>query len=150
MPPIGDDMSVLEGAQPIMSKKRNVVLYLDKGLVEKSRELGFNLSKTFENHLKNLIAQFSNTNTLSMNQSGQQSSPGEIRTLVGGSKARYAWPLHHRASPHYLPNTSNLLSAPSLSFPRSNKRSHRLRNLQRWFLTSQSCHPSMICNTVWC
>jgi site-specific recombinase XerD len=27
-----------------------------------------------------------------------KSSPGEIRTLVGGSKARYAWPLHHRAS----------------------------------------------------
>jgi site-specific recombinase XerD len=27
-----------------------------------------------------------------------QGSPGEIRTLVGGSKARYAWPLHHRAS----------------------------------------------------
>jgi hypothetical protein len=26
-----------------------------------------------------------------------QGSPGEIRTLVGGSKARYAWPLHHRA-----------------------------------------------------
>ena len=25
-------------------------------------------------------------------------SPGEIRTLVGGSKARYACPLHHRAS----------------------------------------------------
>ncbi len=25
-------------------------------------------------------------------------SPGEIRTLVDGSKARYAWPLHHRAS----------------------------------------------------
>ena len=25
-------------------------------------------------------------------------SPGEIRTPVGGSKARYACPLHHRAS----------------------------------------------------
>ena len=87
MPPIGDDMSVLEGAQPIMSKKRNVVLYLDKGLVEKSRELGFNLSKTFENYLKSLIAQFSSFGNLSFNQ---QSSPGEIRTLVGGSKARYA------------------------------------------------------------
>ncbi len=31
------------------------MLYLDKELVEKSKELGFNLSKTFENHLKNLI-----------------------------------------------------------------------------------------------
>jgi post-segregation antitoxin (ccd killing protein) len=38
-----------------MSNKRNVVLYLDKELVEKSKALGFNLSKTFENHLKHLI-----------------------------------------------------------------------------------------------
>jgi hypothetical protein len=35
--------------------KGNVVLYLDKELVEKSKELGFNLSKTFENRLKHLI-----------------------------------------------------------------------------------------------
>jgi hypothetical protein len=26
-----------------------------------------------------------------------KSSPGEIRTLVNGSKGHYAWPLHHRA-----------------------------------------------------
>ena len=32
-----------------MTTKGNVVLYLDKELVEKSKELGFNLSKTFEN-----------------------------------------------------------------------------------------------------
>jgi hypothetical protein len=38
-----------------MTTKGNVVLYLDKELVEKSKELGFNLSKTFENHLKHLI-----------------------------------------------------------------------------------------------
>ena len=31
-------------------------------------------------------------------------SPGEIRTLVGGSKARYAWPLHHRASRTMFPS----------------------------------------------
>ena len=37
-----------------MSNKHNVVLYLDKDLVEKSKELGFNLRKPFENHLKNL------------------------------------------------------------------------------------------------
>ena len=42
-----------------MTTKGNVVLYLDKELVEKSKELGFNLSKTFENHLKHLITQFS-------------------------------------------------------------------------------------------
>ena len=42
-----------------MNNKRNVVLYLDKELVEKSRNLGFNLSKTFENQLKHLLTQFS-------------------------------------------------------------------------------------------
>jgi len=45
-----------------MSNKRNVVLYLDRELIEKSRELGFNLSKTFENHLKQLLTQFSSVN----------------------------------------------------------------------------------------
>ena len=43
-----------------MTQKGNVVLYLDKQLVEKSKELGFNLSRTFENHLKQLILQRSN------------------------------------------------------------------------------------------
>ncbi len=45
-----------------MTQKGNVVLYLDKELVEKSKELGFNLSKTFENHLKQLMTQFSTIN----------------------------------------------------------------------------------------
>jgi hypothetical protein len=42
-----------------MTSKGNVVLYLDKELVEKSKELGFNLSKTVENHLKHLINRYS-------------------------------------------------------------------------------------------
>jgi len=42
-----------------MSNKGNVVLYLDRELVETSKELGFNLSKTFENHLKPLITELS-------------------------------------------------------------------------------------------
>jgi hypothetical protein len=45
-----------------MTAKGNVVLYLDKELVEKSKSLGFNLSKTFENHLKYLATQFSTCN----------------------------------------------------------------------------------------
>jgi len=44
--------------QTQMSNKHNLVLYVDQELVEKSRELGFNLSKTFENHLKHLLTQF--------------------------------------------------------------------------------------------
>ncbi len=47
-----------------MGNKGNVVLYLDRELVEKSKFLGFNLSKTFENHLKQLITQFSTCNSL--------------------------------------------------------------------------------------
>lgn len=45
-----------------MSNKHNLVLYVNKDLVEKSRSLGFNLSKTFENHLKHLLMQFSTVN----------------------------------------------------------------------------------------
>ena len=30
-------------------------LYIDSALVRKTKELGFNLSKTFENHLKRLV-----------------------------------------------------------------------------------------------
>ena len=47
-----------------MTTKGNVVLYLDKELVEKSKELGFNLSKTFENHLKHLMTQLSIDNSI--------------------------------------------------------------------------------------
>ena len=82
-----------------MNNKKNVVLYLDKELVEKMKELGFNLSKTVENYLKNLINSFSTFNPLNNSNSHCFiGSPGEIRTLVSGSKARYACPLHHRAS----------------------------------------------------
>jgi hypothetical protein len=45
-----------------LRNKHNLVLYIDKELVEKSKALGFNLSKTFENHLKHLITQFSAAN----------------------------------------------------------------------------------------
>ena len=47
-----------------MGTKGNVVLYLDRELVEKSKSLGFNLSKTFENHLKHLITKFSTFNSV--------------------------------------------------------------------------------------
>ena len=51
------------GCECKMTQKRNVVLYLDKELVEKSHERGFNLSKTFENHLKQLLTQFQPVST---------------------------------------------------------------------------------------
>jgi hypothetical protein len=46
-----------------MGTKGNLVLYLDRELVAKSKSLGFNLSKTFENHLKHLITQYSACNS---------------------------------------------------------------------------------------
>ena len=57
-----------------MGTKGNVVLYLDKDLVEKSKELGFNLSKTFENHLKHLITQFSTGNSVNNFESKRNGS----------------------------------------------------------------------------
>ncbi len=47
-----------------MNQKGNVALYLDKELVKKSKDLGLNLSKTFENHLKHLLTQFLIDNSL--------------------------------------------------------------------------------------
>ena len=61
-----------------MTTKRNVVLYLDEEIVEKSRALGFNLSRTFENHLKQLI------NHLSNQQCTQNHFPSENRTMMVG------------------------------------------------------------------
>jgi post-segregation antitoxin (ccd killing protein) len=54
--------------QAQMTNKHNLVLYVDQELVEKSRELGFNLSKTFENTLKQLINTYSNVNPLNNNR----------------------------------------------------------------------------------
>ena len=54
----------------------------------------------------------------------ENGSPGEIRTLVGGSKARYACPLQsaercsslHRASPGHSDKHFNLLISLPLDF----------------------------------
>jgi hypothetical protein len=61
---ITDNTLYLRADAFAMGTKGNVVLYLDKDLVAKSRSLGFDLSKTFENHLKHLITQFSQSNSL--------------------------------------------------------------------------------------
>lgn len=51
------------GCECKMTHKRNAVLYPDVELVSKTRELGFNLSKIFENHLKQLINRSSAVST---------------------------------------------------------------------------------------
>lgn len=62
-----------------MTNKHNLVLYMDKDLVEKSREMGFNLSKTFENYLKQLINQFSSVNQMENLESKEK----ELRWWTG-------------------------------------------------------------------
>ena len=69
-----------------MATKRNLVLYMDDELVNKSKELGFNLSKTFENHLKHLINNFSTVYTQNNCNSETCGSPEEIRTPVRGTR----------------------------------------------------------------
>jgi hypothetical protein len=55
-----------------LRNKHNLVLYIDKELVDKSKALGFNLSKTFENHLKHLITQFSTCNSVNNGNSPEK------------------------------------------------------------------------------
>ncbi len=57
-----------------LSNKHNLVLYVDQELVDKSRDLGFNLSKTFENHLKHLLTQFSSANSMNNYDSTSKSN----------------------------------------------------------------------------
>jgi len=65
-----------------MSKKRNVVLCLDAELVSKTRELDFNLSKTFENHLKMLLNQSSNVHSQNTDENNVSGSPGQVQMPV--------------------------------------------------------------------
>ena len=55
--------------QPQISNKHNLVLCIDHEFVETSRNLGFNLSETFENHLKQLVTRFSQVNQLNNRES---------------------------------------------------------------------------------
>jgi hypothetical protein len=55
-----------------METEGNVVLYFDKDPVIKSKEHGFNLNKTFENHLKQLVTQFSKCNSVNNANSAEK------------------------------------------------------------------------------
>ncbi|MFQ6080867.1 MAG: type II toxin-antitoxin system CcdA family antitoxin [Candidatus Bathyarchaeia archaeon] len=52
------------------------MLYLDAELVKKTKELGLNLSRTCENHLKQLINHFQNVNTTNNCENHLIGSPG--------------------------------------------------------------------------
>ena len=63
-----------------MTNKRNLVLNVDSELVEKTRDLGFNLSKTFETHMKQLLTHYSVLNTDNNSESTVMfGRPGEMR-----------------------------------------------------------------------
>jgi len=65
-----------------LRNKHNLVLYIDKELVEKSKDLGFNLSKTFENYLKQLINQFSTVNSANNCNSSSKKARALTRLLL--------------------------------------------------------------------
>ncbi len=60
-----------------MRQRIETSVYIDKDFVEKSRNLGLNLSKTFENHLKRLIMQFSTVD--------------QVNNYESSSKDRFWW-----------------------------------------------------------
>jgi post-segregation antitoxin (ccd killing protein) len=65
-----------------MSNKRNGVLYIEQELVETSRNLGLNLSKTFENHLNDLINRYSTVNSMNNSESTSKESLWWVRPDV--------------------------------------------------------------------
>jgi post-segregation antitoxin (ccd killing protein) len=91
-----------------MGTKGNVVLYLDKDLVEKSKSLGFNLSKTFENHLKQLMTQFSTCNSWNnSNSTIKNVNWCGRRDLNPGSQAWKACVLNQLDDDRYLDTSLN-------------------------------------------
>ena len=54
-------------------------MYVDSELVKKTREYGFNLSKTFENYMKQLLTHYSAYNTDNNSETTVMlGSPGEM------------------------------------------------------------------------
>jgi hypothetical protein len=90
-----------------MGTKGNLVLYLDKELVAKLKALGFNLSKTFENHLKHLITQFSKCNPTNNSYSLKENvslvrSPG-FEPGIASLEGLCPKPTRRRPRPGYKP-----------------------------------------------
>jgi hypothetical protein len=69
--------------------------------VEKSHELGFNLSKKFENYLKHFLTQFSSTDLLNKGENGTNpgvwwagpdSNPNEVKSTIPQTRAYASHP----------------------------------------------------------
>ena len=116
-----------------MGRKRNLVLYLDKELVEKSKELGFNLSKTFENYLKHLVMQFSTVN--SVNNFDSEAKIGYWcgrRDLNPGSQAWKACVLNQtRRRPPLAQNSFRNTKSYRFNINNADKRRTKTKHSQR-------------------
>jgi hypothetical protein len=87
-----------------LSQKKSVVLYLDAELVKESGELGFNLSRTFENPLKRLATQVDDLNA-ERNSHGSWAGPDlNRRPSAGTAGAVVGLMVHQRGDPHAQSN----------------------------------------------
>jgi hypothetical protein len=101
-----------------MGTKGNVVLYLDKEYVEKFKDLGFNLSKTFENHLKHLMTQFSKVNSANKSELTENRSfdmglhvhiPEKVQNLFENKRGIVFWSQTGVAQKRVADNSANKL-----------------------------------------
>ena len=73
--------------------KKNVMIRIDEDLIKKAKEYGLNISKVSENALKEMIDRIEIPKSQSKHADCPENnggSPGQIRTGVNGSKARYS------------------------------------------------------------
>ena len=82
-----------------MGKRKMTTIRIDEDLLRKAHDLGLNVSKISENALKEMIRRLEGSDNPEKprdcpndTQTLEFGSPGEIRTLVSGSRARSACP----------------------------------------------------------
>ena len=80
-----------------MGKRKMTTIRIDEDLLIKAHELGLNVSKISENALKEMIRRIEGSDNPEKPKDCpndpeklESGSPGEIRTLVSGSRARHA------------------------------------------------------------
>ncbi len=77
-----------------MGNKVSTCLYIDRAVLETARQVGLNISKVAENGLIEAVGRLTGTEPAkgangSSIGAEKDGSPGEIRTLVSGSRARH-------------------------------------------------------------
>ena len=71
-----------------MGKKKTICLYVDEDVVQEAKELGLNLSKTFENALKDMIARIKGTAHSDCPKNAKKAGLGGIEPPTPGLKAQ--------------------------------------------------------------